>query len=672
METINPESIKNSMIDGRIVEKLMSENNLLRSEIRVSHEAAEITTKLVIEQFEKAEALMHKFESASGFLKAVMDAAMQISIIATDLDGKIILFNRGAEFMLGYTAKEAGQMSFFDVFDNKELLNNCVTLMTNADNLMSDRDKHAEAISHISSQINEGIFCRRNGTRFPVSFAITPIKENGQIVGCLSVAMDISSLKHAESEIQRAYNEISEANERLQKLDKLKSDFLSSVSHELRTPLTSIRGFSRLIGKDFERFFQPIAEKDPTLSAKADKIKENLSIILSETERLTRLINDVLDLSKIESQKTEWREEPVNMTEMLRHAVNAAKGQFDDRPELTVVIDIPEALPYVYGDYDRFVQVTVNLLNNASKFTKEGTVTVKAYETGSGYVQVDVIDTGCGFPQEEAEAVFDKFRQVCHGDTLEEKPKGTGLGLSISHEIITRFGGKIWARSALNQGSTFSFTLPAMVQETGMTEALGDANGKLILVVDDEMAIRSLLTQFFTSYGFRVATADNGKLALDMAKKYKPDLITMDIAMPVMDGKEAIDSLKNDTKLKDIPIIVLSAFNDSFAANGDIIFDKPINEQRLIDSVFMLINKEKLKDCHACLIISRDDSVQRMEVPSITPSNAEICKPHDLLSRLEKGYKGLVVIPADMLDDVDLHGISTNENIQLLILPYKQ
>jgi CheY-like chemotaxis protein len=285
---------------------------------------------------------------------------------------------------------------------------------------------------------------------------------------------------------------------------------------------------------------------------------------------------------------------------------------------------------------------------------------------------VDVKDTGCGFPEEEAEAVFDKFRQVCHGDTLEEKPTGTGLGLSISHEIITRFGGKIWARSALNQGSTFSFTLPAMIQETGMNEAAGNADGKLILVVDDEMAIRSLLTQFFTSYGFRVATADNGKTAIDMAKKYTPDLITMDIAMPVMDGKTAIDSMKQDEKLKDIPIVVLSAFNDSFAANGDVVFDKPINEQRLIDSVFMLINKEKLKDCHACLIICRQDCGRSVEIPSISPKNAEMCQPHDLETKLENGYKGLVVIPADMMDYVDLHRISSYENIQLLILPHKQ
>ncbi|MCD8554518.1 ATP-binding protein [Seleniivibrio sp.] len=672
MEYQDMESIRNSMIDGRIVEKLMSENSLLRSEVRVSHEAAEITTRLVIEQFEKAESLMQKFESASGFLKAVMDAAMQISIIATDLDGQIILFNRGAEFMLGYTEKEARQMSFFDIFDNKDLLNNCVTLMANTETLMSDREKHAEVISQISSQINEGVFCRRNGSRFPVSFAITPIKENGNIVGCLSVAMDISTLKHAENELQRAYKEISEANERLQKLDKLKSDFLSSVSHELRTPLTSIRGFSKLIGKDFERYFVPLTGENPALAAKSEKIKENLSIILSETERLTRLINDVLDLSKIESQKTHWREEAVNMSEMLRHAVNAAKGQFDDKPEIELITDIPEALPYVFGDYDRFVQVTVNLLNNASKFTKKGSVTVHAFETGSGFVQVDVTDTGCGFPQEEAEAVFDKFRQVCHGDTLEEKPTGTGLGLSISHEIITRFGGKIWARSALNQGSTFSFTLPAMVQETGMAETTENADGKLILVVDDEMAIRSLLTQFFTSYGFRVATADNGKTAIDMAKKFDPDLITMDIAMPVMDGKTAIDYMKQDEKLKDIPIVVLSAFNDSFAANGDVVFDKPLNEQRLIDSVFMLINKEKLKDCHACLIICRQDCERSVEIPSISPKNAEMCQPHDLTAKLENGYKGLVVIPADMMDYVDLQRISTYESIQLLILPHKQ
>lgn len=668
----NYATLKKHLDDGKLFDELLKENELLSSEIRIAHEASEITTQLVIEQFEKAEALMNRFQSATAFLEAVMDAALQIAIIASDLDGNIILFNRGAELMLGYSEKEAKRMSFFDIIDSKDLMENCLNVLSDIDDLVNNREKHIEAINSITSNVNEGTFCKRNGVRFAVSFAITPIKTAGEVTGCLSVAMDISRLKSAEMNLQKAYDEISDANERLKKLDKLKSDFLSSVSHELRTPLTSIRGFSKLISKDFDRFFRPACGNDEKLLAKADKIAENLNIILSETERLTRLINDVLDLSKIESQKTEWREEPVNMSEMMKHAVNVAKGQFDDRPNLKLVIEIPEALPYVFGDYDRLVQVAVNLLNNASKFTKEGEVRVSVYDSGSGFVQVDVKDTGCGFPPEEAEAVFDKFRQVCHGDTLQDKPTGTGLGLSICNEIITRFGGKIWAVSAINKGSTFSFTLPVMKQDTGMVSGVADPDAKLILVVDDEMAIRSLLAQFFASYGFRVATADNGRLAVEMAKRYKPDLITMDIAMPIMDGKKAIEQLKSDETLSKIPIIVLSAFNDSVSTEGDVVFDKPINEQRLIDSVYMLINKNKIESCHSCLIVCLDENDCRVDVPSINPSNAVLCSISSLKHKLDEGYRGLVVISADVMDYIDLHDISNNENIQLLILPCKQ
>lgn len=655
-----------------IFDSLMKENDVLRSEIRVSHEAAEITTKLVIEQFEKAEAIMNSFQSTSGFLKAVMDAALQMAIVATDLNGRIILFNRGAELMLGYTEAEAKRMMFTDVIESSDLMDDCLTLLTDVEELVRDREKHLDLINKVTSKINEGIFRKSNGDTFPVSFAITPIRDKKNVTGCLSVAMDISSLKMAELNLKEAYNEISDANERLTKLDRLKSDFLSSVSHELRTPLTSIRGFSRLILKDFERFFKPLSD-DPKIQRRAEKIEENLNIILTETERLTRLINDVLDLSKIESQRTEWREERVNLQEMLMQAINAARGQFSDRSELELIVKLPEKLPDVFSDRDRLVQVVVNLLNNAAKFTSKGSVTVSARERGDGYVQVDVADTGCGFPQEEAEAVFDKFRQVCQGDTLAQKPTGTGLGLSICQEIINRFGGRIWASSELNVGSTFSFTLPVMARDFApVSDDDGDTENseKLILVVDDELAIRSLLTQFFAHYGFRVISADNGKLAVELAKKYKPDLITMDLEMPVMDGKTAIDSLKKDIDLKDIPVIVLSAFNDIYNTKGDLTFDKPINEQRLIDSVYMLLNRQKIQNVHSCLIICPDSERDKIVVPHIMPEHLYSCSVDELNKKLEEGYRGLVVITSDVMDLVDMKAISANDNVQLLILPY--
>lgn len=651
-----------------VVEKLFIENKTLRSEIKVAHEAADITTQLVIEQFEKAESLMFKFRSTSSFLEAVMDAALQMAIIATDLNGKVSLFNKGAELMLGYTVDEAMNMSFIDIVG----LGN---LPESYHKLFSEFNKQPDDICcQITSNINEGFFYKHDGSLFPVSYAITPIKTTDKISGFLIIAMDISSLKCAEESLKQAYEEISMANERLQKLDKLKSEFLSSVSHELRTPLTSIRGFSKLISKDFSRFFVPLTKSDQQLKSRADKITDNLGIILSESERLTRLINDVLDLSKIESQKVEWYEEPVDMLVMLRQAVNAAMGQFSERSNLELIVDLPESLPKVYADYDRLVQVVVNLLNNASKFTTKGFVRISAFRRNDGYVQIDIKDTGCGFSPEDAEAVFDKFRQVSVGDTLADKPQGTGLGLTICQEIINRFGGKIWATSAINVGSTFSFILPIMLGNDDSSDALDltkDDNSKLILVVDDEVSIRSLLSQFFKSYGFKVVTADNGSVAIDLALKYTPDLITMDLSMPIMNGSEAIAVLKKHDYLKHIPVVVLSAFNDMFSANGDLVFDKPINEQRLIDSVFMLINKEKFESTHDCLVVCHSDQCINVTIPNMNISNYEICNIDELSIKLKNGFKGLIMIPSDILDEFDMHSLSNYEDIQLLIIPNK-
>lgn len=650
-----------------VVEKLFLENKTLRSEIKVAHEAADITTQLVIDQFEKAEFLMFKFRSTSSFLEAVMDAALQMAIIATELNGKVTLFNKGAELMLGYTVNEAMSMNFIDIVGVNNLPEACHNLFLETNKLQDDID------CQITSNINEGFFYRRDGSLFPVSYAITPIKTDDKILGYLIIAMDISSLKSAEESLKQAYEEISMANERLQKLDKLKSEFLSSVSHELRTPLTSIRGFSKLIGKDFSRFFVPLVENDPQLKNRADKIADNLGIILSESERLTRLINDVLDLSKIESQKVEWSEAPIDMIVMLRQAVNAAMGQFNERENLELIVDLPESLPIVYGDYDRLVQVVVNLLNNASKFTTKGFVRISAFRRDDGYIQVDIKDTGCGFSPEDAEAVFDKFRQVSREDTLADKPQGTGLGLTICQEIINRFGGKIWATSAINVGSTFSFILPIMLGNDDSSEELElvkDDNSKLILVVDDETSIRSLLSQFFKSYGFKVITAENGKVAIDLAHKYTPDLITMDLSMPIMDGSEAISILKKHDNLKHIPVIVLSAFNDMFSAKGDLVFDKPINEQRLIDSVFMLIHKDKFESTHACLVVCNDHR-NIVNVPNINISHYDVCRIDELPVKLKHGFKGLIMIPSDILDEVDMLSISNHEDVQLLIIPNK-
>ncbi|WP_243360080.1 GAF domain-containing sensor histidine kinase [Fundidesulfovibrio terrae] len=262
----------------------------------------------------------------------------------------------------------------------------------------------------------------------------------------------------------RKVAEMEAANKQLKQLERLKSSFLSSVSHELRTPLTSIMGFAKLIAKDFERFFRQ--NPDSPLWGKAVRILRNLGIVEKESERLTRLINDVLDLTRIESGKMPWRDERVSIVEVVADAVMALEGRFEARPAVSLRLDMPKRLPRVVADRDRILQVLINLLDNALKFTEEGQVTVEAGLTEDGsMLLVCVEDTGPGIAPEEAEKVFDKFHQHDRKDTLKDKPKGTGLGLAICRHIVTRHGGFIWMEPARERGSVFCFTLPLGTSE---------------------------------------------------------------------------------------------------------------------------------------------------------------------------------------------------------------
>jgi Na+/proline symporter/nitrogen-specific signal transduction histidine kinase len=248
--------------------------------------------------------------------------------------------------------------------------------------------------------------------------------------------------------LERATNELRDANDRLRQLDQLKDDFLATVSHELRTPLTSIRSFSEIL------------LDTPDLDA--EERARFLQIIVRESERLTRLINDFLDLSKIESGRMEWDVGECELQGIVADAVGATHGLFAERRAhlAEAMAPVPAA---VRCDRDRLIQVMVNLLSNACKFVPEGhgIVRVELRAEGDGYL-VRVEDNGPGVPQPYREAIFEKFRQVGgSGGMLKDKPKGTGLGLAICRQIVERFGGRIWAEDASIGGAAVCFTLPA-------------------------------------------------------------------------------------------------------------------------------------------------------------------------------------------------------------------
>jgi len=261
-------------------------------------------------------------------------------------------------------------------------------------------------------------------------------------------------------ELKNKAAELETANKRLKELDKIKSAIVSSISHELRTPLTSIRGFAKLTGKDFIRHFQPLAN-EKTLRKKGERIRQNLEIIEAEGERLTRLINDFLDINRIESGKAVWSDQFLNPCDVIRQATNAVAGSFAAKPRMKLVTNLPETVPPIHADPDKVQQVLINLLNNACKFTSKGSITVSV--TGNpDTLTITVTDTGVGIPKQEQAYIFEKFHKSRLGDTISIKDKGTGLGLAICKEIVEHYGGSIWVKSTPGKGSAFSFTLPSV------------------------------------------------------------------------------------------------------------------------------------------------------------------------------------------------------------------
>jgi PAS domain S-box-containing protein len=306
----------------------------------------------------------------------------------------------------------------------------------------------------------EYVFRRADGERRLAELMVSMIHvSDGRPVGTRGILRDITDRRQAELALQRAKEAAEEASQ-------AKSAFLANVSHELRTPLTSVLGFAKIIRKRLhEQIFPRVDDRDLRTQRAMAKVSHNLDIIVTESERLTSLINDVLDLTKIEAGKEDWQMQPVSLATVIDQAASATAGLFDPK-RLRLALDVDPGLPLVCGDRDRLMQVVINLLANAVKFTDRGSVTCQARQQ-RGQVVVNVSDTGIGIAPEDQGTVFELFTQV--GDTLTDKPKGTGLGLPICKQIIEHHGGRIWVESVPGQGSTFAFALPAYI------EAVSDA-----------------------------------------------------------------------------------------------------------------------------------------------------------------------------------------------------
>jgi PAS domain S-box-containing protein len=377
-------------------------------------------------------------------------------------------------------------------------------------------------------------------------------------------------------------------------VDRAKSDFVSTVSHEMRTPMTSIKGYADLM-----------------LLGAAGAMNENqrrfLGIIKANADRLTVLVNDLLDIGRIEGGRVELDVKPLPFEELVDYVTNSLKGKIEEKG-LKLSINLPPDLPHVMADRDRVIQILTNLVSNAHQYTKPGgSITVRAAQAES-VVQVDVSDTGIGIAPENQTKVFDRFFRADDPDVQEFS--GTGLGLAIVKSLVEMLHGHIWLNSELDKGTTFSFTLPVA------REAPAEAEGKpkvtpaapqtqtvvhqqprdsqrRVLVVEDDANIAQLISHHLQVGGYQVSTVGRAEEAFQAARGERPDLITLDIYLPGADGFELLQTLKSDEATADIPVVIVSVLADrkhGLRLGAVDYLTKPIDENLLMETVSRVLS----------------------------------------------------------------------------------
>ncbi len=384
---------------------------------------------------------------------------------------------------------------------------------------------------------------------------------------------------------ETALGKLEEQNRALEEVGRLKDEFLSTVSHELRTPLTSIRGAVGVIG-------------DGVAGPVTDKQRKFLEIARNNTDRLTRLINDLLDLSKMEAGKMTFQMAAVGVSGLLKEAGTTFAVAAQDKG-LTLEVDIPEEGLTVSADRDKVMQILSNLLSNAVKFTDRGGVLLWARRAEGDKVLVGITDTGPGIPDGEREAIFSKFHQVDSSST--RKKGGTGLGLPICKHIVEAHGGEIRverggpALDGDGPGTTFVFSLPeAIVVPAAETPPMseGAGTGPRVLVIDDDPDVRLILKTNLEAAGYTVFEAATGEQGLRLARGLKPDLVTVDLMLPDIDGFGVIEKLKEDPTTAQIPVVVVSALErDAEAARFQLAdyFVKPVKPRDFLGRIEELL-----------------------------------------------------------------------------------
>jgi PAS domain S-box-containing protein len=496
-------------------------------------------------------------EKVSRQLQAVLDSATQVSIIATDPQGVITVFNTGAERMLGYAAAEMiGTRTPAIIHVESEVVDHGKHLTEEFGVPITGFDVFVERARRGGYEEREWTYVRKDGTHLTVNLVVTALHDrHGTITGFLGIATDITERKAIE---------------------RMKDEFVSIVSHELRTPLTSIRGSLDLLVSG-------------VLGTLPEKGQLMLDIAVKSTDRLVRLINDILDIERIESGRVTLTREACDAAALMIQAGDVMRAMAEKAGVHLVVVPVGATL---WADPDRTQQILTNLLSNAIKFSPpQGTVWLTA-SLEQEHVLFQVRDEGRGIPPDKLESIFERFQQVDASDSREKG--GTGLGLAICKNIVQQHGGRIWADSTQGQGSTFFFTLPlfqerpAKQAESTLSQVPREESG--VLLCGGDSSSRALIQRLLEQRSYRVIAVAPGENAAAKAIAERPAAILLDLTSPDRDGWTILGGLKKDALTRHIPVILFGDMGGGTrrprASDG--VVDRlgmPVDEAALIQAV---------------------------------------------------------------------------------------
>ena len=555
-----------------------------------------------------------EISQTNALFQSVLDNMPIIVFLKDSKNLSFSFINKTFEKMHNMSQKEVLGKSDFDFFPQEQAQQ------------FNDDDRSVLETNKLKSIPEEPLDTPDGSTLWLRTKKIPISNAKGKTTYLLGMSEDITEEKKIADELQQRNKELRQARIDAENANQAKSTFLANMSHELRTPLNAIIGYSEMLMEDAEdenEGFIPDLEK-----------------ISSSGKHLLGLINDILDLSKVESGKMELFIEEYNPNDIIKEIQSTIIPLIEkNNNTLKITNDVSNALHK--ADVTKIRQIMFNLLSNASKFTKEGNIYLKV-TSKDDLIIFSVKDTGIGMTNEQVNKVFKPFTQAQEDTT--RKFGGTGLGLTITKMFAEMMGGNIKVSSVFKKGTTFEVSLPKVVidlkektiKKSNQTEIFEDSKYK-VLVIDDDPNSQDMMRRILSKQDYGIFQATSGKEGLELAEKYVPDLITLDVIMPGMDGWEVLAQLKENEKTKNIPVIMLSLVDDpdlGFSLGATDYLTKPVNWNKLSD---ILKKHQILSDSHSVLIVEDDEVTSEMLKKNLEKNNFKV-------KTATNGKKGLEVV----------------------------